>query len=80
MSKQLFCGSSCIKYILENYEIDTRLLKYDMIWVSELALSLKKNGLSNLQLYCYNSSHPDSTRLRSTHQYRIEKSNDLEWM
>lgn len=55
MSKQLYCGSSCIKYILENYEIDTSLLKYDMIWVSELALSLKKNGLSNLQLYCYNS-------------------------
>lgn len=55
MSKQLFCGSSCIKYILENYEIDTSLLKYDMIWVSELALSLKKNGFSNLQLYCYNS-------------------------
>lgn len=50
MSKQLYCGSSCIKYILENYEIDTSLLKYDMIWVSELALSLKKNGLSNLQL------------------------------
>lgn len=55
MSKQLFCGSSCIKYILEKYEIDTNLLKYDMIWVSELALSLKKNGFSNLQLYCYNS-------------------------
>lgn len=43
MSKQLLCGSSCIKYILENYEIDTNLLKYDMIWVFELTLSLKKN-------------------------------------
>lgn len=30
-------------------------MKHDIIWVSELALSLKKNRLSNLQLYCYNS-------------------------
>lgn len=30
-------------------------MKYDIIWVSELALNLKQNGLSNLQLYCYNS-------------------------
>lgn len=55
MIKQLYCGSSCIKYILENYGIDTNTLKNDMIWVSELALSLKKNGLSNIQIYCYNS-------------------------
>lgn len=55
MIKQLYCGSSCVKYILESYGIDTRTLKTDMIWVSELALSLEKNGLSNIQIYCYNS-------------------------
>lgn len=55
MSKQLYCGSSCIKYILKSYEIDTNSLRNDMIWVPELALSLKKNGLSNIKLYCYNS-------------------------
>ncbi len=55
MSKQLYCGSSCIKYILENYGIDADTLKKDMIWVSELALSLKRNGLSNIHVYCYNS-------------------------
>ena len=55
MSKQLYCGSSCVKYILKNYGIDTSSLKNDMFWVSELALSLKKNGLSNIHLYCYNS-------------------------
>ena len=26
-----------------------------MLWVPELALSLNKNGLSNIQIYCYNS-------------------------
>ena len=55
MLKQLYCGSSCIKYILESYGIDANTLKKDMIWVSELALSLKRNGLSNIHLYCYNS-------------------------
>ena len=55
MLKQLYCGSSCIRYILESYGIDTDTLKTDMLWVSELALSLKKNGLSNIQIYCYNS-------------------------
>lgn len=55
MSKQLYCGSSCIKYILKSYRIDVNALKKDMIWVPELALSLKKNELSNIQIYCYNS-------------------------
>lgn len=56
MSKQLFCGSSCIKYILERYKIDTNTLKTDMLWISELALSLKKSELSHFQIYCYNST------------------------
>ena len=55
MQKQLYCGSSCVKYILEKYLINTNNLKSDMIWISELALSLKQNGLSNLHIYCYNS-------------------------
>ena len=55
MSKQLYCGSSCIKYILESYKIKTDAIKSDMLWVSELALSLKKGGLSNIQIHCYNS-------------------------
>jgi hypothetical protein len=55
MSKQLYCGSSCVKYILENYRIDTSSLKHDMLWASELALSLNKNELLNIKLYYYNS-------------------------
>lgn len=55
MQKQLYCGSSCVKYILEKHLINTNYLKNDMIWISELALSLKKNGLSDLHIYCYNS-------------------------
>lgn len=55
MSKQLYCGSSCIKYILESYKIKTDTIKSDMLWVPELALSLKKRGLSNIQIHCYNS-------------------------
>lgn len=55
MSKQLYCGSSCIKYILESYKIKADTIKSDMLWVSELALSLKKGGLSNIQIHCYNS-------------------------
>ncbi len=55
MQKQLYCGSSCVKYILEKYLINTNNLKSDMIWISELALSLKQNGLSNVHIYCYNS-------------------------
>ena len=55
MKKQLYCGSSCVKYILEKNLIDTDNIKSDMIWISELALSLKQNGLSNLHIYCYNS-------------------------
>lgn len=55
MQKQLYCGSSCVKYILEKNLIYTDNIKSDMIWISELALCLKQNGLSNLYIYCYNS-------------------------
>lgn len=51
MHKQLYCGSSCVKYILEKYSIDTLDLKMNMTWTSELALCLKKYGISNIRVY-----------------------------
>lgn len=56
MAKELMCGSACVKYILEQFCVSSEKVKNDMIWVAQLALSLKQNGIDNLMVCCYNSS------------------------
>lgn len=54
MKNEIYCGSSCVKYILEKYNKDITNLKKDMLWTTELAICLKQNGINN-QIYCFNS-------------------------
>ncbi len=52
---ELFCGSSCVKYILNKYGKQVIKFNNQMEWATELAICLKENGL-NPKIYCYNSN------------------------
>lgn len=54
--KDILCGSSCVKYILNNYCIDCDDLNLDMTWATELAIFLKKKGINNINILCYKSN------------------------
>ncbi len=56
MEKEYLCGSSCVKYILDELKINSSNINPNMTWVSELALSLISNGLNNIKLNCYDSN------------------------
>ena len=55
MNQEILCGSSCVKYILYYYNKDTNV-KYNMTWITELAIELYNKGIKNLMLYYYNSN------------------------
>ena len=55
MKKEYFCGSSCVKFILDELSINSSNINPNMTWISELALSLKNNGLNNIRLNCFDS-------------------------
>ncbi len=52
----IYCGSSCVKYILDDFCINTKQLKLKMVWITELAIFLKKSGIKNINIFCYNSN------------------------
>ena len=52
MSK-ILCGSACVKYILDYYNIYNKI-NLNMKWVPELALALEENGF-NIKIFCYKS-------------------------
>ena len=56
MKKKINCGSSCVKYVLNAQNLPIDNVKNDMYWISELALSLKKNSVNNLEVFFFNSS------------------------
>lgn len=56
MKNKINCGSSCVKYVLNTQDLSTDNIKNDMFWISELALSLKENGINNLEVLFFNSS------------------------
>lgn len=56
MPKDIYCGSACVKYILDSYNINDDKLRLDMLWVPELAISLKKAGVPNIRVNCYHSN------------------------
>ena len=56
MKNKINCGSSCVKYVLNAQDLSTYNIKNDMFWISELALSLKGNGINNLEVLFFNSS------------------------
>ena len=51
----LFCGSACVKYILKQFNICGTAINTQMLWITELALCLKLNGIHNLKILCYKS-------------------------
>lgn len=55
MNQEILCGSSCVKYILSYYNKNTNI-KYNMTWITELAIELKNKRITNLKLYFYNSN------------------------
>ncbi|MBR2832840.1 MAG: hypothetical protein IKE75_00105 [Bacilli bacterium] len=55
MNEEILCGSACVKYILKQYGKNTNI-KPNMFWISELAISLKENGINNIKLFCYDSN------------------------
>lgn len=52
----ILCGSSCVKYILNDFCINTEQLNYKMTWITELALALKNSGVKNISVLCYKSN------------------------
>ncbi|MEG0826622.1 MAG: cysteine peptidase family C39 domain-containing protein [Bacilli bacterium] len=56
MINSILCGSSCVKYVLSYYKHDNTNINLHMTWVTELAISLKENGISNFELMCYKSN------------------------
>lgn len=57
MKKEILCGSSCVKYILNKYnKLNLNLLNKNMIWITELAVFLKQSGIKNIKINCYNSN------------------------
>ena len=47
----------CVKYILSIYnKTNLNLLKNDMLWTPELAIALRKCGINNIEINCYNSN------------------------
>lgn len=55
MNQEILCGSSCVKYILSYFNKKINI-KYNMTWITELAIELRNNGITNLKLYSYNSN------------------------
>lgn len=52
----ILCGSSCVKYILNYFSINTEQLNLKMTWITELANSLKNSGVKNISILCYKSN------------------------
>ena len=51
----IFCGSSCVKYILNDFGINVEQLNFKMTWITELAIFLKSSGIKNINIFCYKS-------------------------
>lgn len=52
----ILCGSSCVKYILNDFCINTEQLNLKMTWITELAIALKNSGIKNISILCYESN------------------------
>ncbi len=52
----LLCGGSCVLYILNDFKLNIKKINNKMIWITELALSLKENGIQNVEILCYKSN------------------------
>ena len=61
----MLCGSLCVKYILDSYKIDYIKINKKMKWLTELALTLKRSGLFNIKVFCYNSNLYEDYKLLS---------------
>lgn len=53
---KILCGSSCVRYILNELFIDSNNLDKNMKWITELALFLKFKGIKDISLLCYKSN------------------------
>ena len=56
MKDKINCGSACVNYILNQLKLPIKDVQNDMVWTSELAVSLKNNGINNLEVLFFNSS------------------------
>ena len=56
MKDKINCGSACVNYILNQLKLPIKNVQNDMVWTSELAVSLKNNGINNLEVLFFNSS------------------------
>ncbi len=54
MNEEIYCGSLCVKYILDYLKIKYKL-DNKMIWVTELAMSLKNQTNKKVKVCYYNS-------------------------
>ena len=52
----ILCGSSCAKYVLNDFGINTEHLNLKMTWVTEIAVTLKNFGINNISIFCYKSN------------------------
>lgn len=53
---EILCGSSCVKYILNECGKNTENLNKKMEWITELALCLKENNINNVAISCFKSN------------------------
>lgn len=56
MKKKISCGSSCVKYVINDLLNSTSNINPKMFWITEMALCLTKYLDNDIKLYCYNSN------------------------
>lgn len=67
MNNEILCGSSCVKYVLDYYKIQSNNINNKMKWITELAICLKNKGFKNISVLFYNSNlYNDYSKIKST--------------
>ena len=67
--EELICGSSCVKYVLGKLGLSNVKIQNNMIWTAQLAISLKQNGITDLNVYCFNSLLYDDFLLKKGEKF-----------
>lgn len=60
MKTELLCGSACVKYILDKFNLKYNNFNYKMKWATELALYLLKYDSLDIEVRCFNSNLYDN--------------------
>ena len=52
----ILCGSSCVKYVLNEFGKNDENLNKKMEWITELAICLKEKNINNIAILCFKSN------------------------